>query len=40
MSDRIYQDKFTRQEVEDVSEEAKKLEATQQLATDIRNDEV
>lgn len=40
MSDRIYQDKFTRQSVEDVSEEAKALEVKQQLLTDIQKDEV
>lgn len=40
MSDRIYSDKFTRQGVEEVSEEAKVLEQKQQLMTDIRNDTV
>ena len=40
MSDRIYSDKFTRQEVEEVSEEAKRKELSAQLATDIQNDAV
>ena len=35
MSDRIYQDKFTRQDVEETSEEAKKMELASQLKTDI-----
>ena len=40
MSDRLYQEKHTRSAVEDVSEEARKLEQGMQLKTDIRNDTV
>ena len=40
MSDRLYSDKFARSGVEDISEEAKKMELVQQLKTDIRNDTV
>ena len=38
MSDRLYSEQYTRSAVEEISEEAKKLEAMQQLQTDIRND--
>jgi len=40
MSDRLYQEKHTRSAVEDVSEEARKLEQVMQLKTDMRNDTV
>eukprot|EP00806_Schmidingerella_arcuata_P006723 Macronucleus_7132.p2 GENE.Macronucleus_7132~~Macronucleus_7132.p2 ORF type:complete len:127 (+),score=14.84 Macronucleus_7132:1-381(+) len=39
-SERLFSDKFTRQAVEDVSEEAKKLELISQLKTDIKNETV
>ncbi len=40
MSDRIYSSEHTRQGVEEVSEEAKRLEKIQQLATDIKKDTI
>ena len=40
MSDRLFSDKHTRSAVEDISEEAKKMELVQQLKTDIKNDTV
>lgn len=40
MSDRLFNEKHTRSAVEDISEEAKRMELAQQLKTDIVNNTV